>query len=130
MTEKASVQSDFDHWAIVELMGHVRMTGRLTEVELFGSKLGKLDVVDNDGSTVATQYFGGASVYRITACDEQTARDLARSASNLGPDVGWSLRRAIGEEAIAAHEKQTKQIEAAPGDDYDPDFEPDEHGPY
>lgn len=33
-----------DAWAIVELMGHVRIAGRLTEEEKFGSKMGRLDI--------------------------------------------------------------------------------------
>lgn len=31
-------------WAIVELMGHVRLAGRLTEEEKFGTKMGRLDI--------------------------------------------------------------------------------------
>lgn len=34
----------FDSWAILELMGHVRMAGRVTEEERFGSKVGRIDV--------------------------------------------------------------------------------------
>jgi hypothetical protein len=69
---------DIQHWAIVELMGHVRLAGRLTEVERFGSKLGQLDIPTAEGGFV-TQFFGGGSVYRITAVSEQVARDVAAS---------------------------------------------------
>lgn len=34
----------FDSWAILELMGHVRMAGRVTEEERFGCKMGRIDV--------------------------------------------------------------------------------------
>jgi hypothetical protein len=47
--EQATVRPTFDSYAIVELMGHARMIGRLTEVERFGAKLGKLDVIDAEG---------------------------------------------------------------------------------
>lgn len=33
-----------DSWAIVELMGHVRMAGRVSEEERFGAKLGRIDI--------------------------------------------------------------------------------------
>jgi hypothetical protein len=33
-----------ESWAIVELMGHVRLAGRLTEEERFGAKMGRLDI--------------------------------------------------------------------------------------
>jgi hypothetical protein len=113
MTDQTNgVRPAFDDWVIVELMGHVRMTGWLTEVELFGSKLGKLSVIDKDGATVATQYFGGSSVYRITHCDEQTAKDLARSP-DLDSNVSWSVREQIERE----YKQRMKQIEARPDDD-------------
>lgn len=31
-------------WAVVELMGHVKLAGRLTEEEKFGAKLGRPDI--------------------------------------------------------------------------------------
>jgi hypothetical protein len=31
-------------WAIVELMGHVRIAGRVSEEERFGAKLGRIDI--------------------------------------------------------------------------------------
>lgn len=113
--EETAIGADFDHFAIVELMGHVRMAGRLTEVERFGSKLGKIEVIDRAGDVVATQYFGGASVYRITPCTEETAREMAKSASSAGPDVPWNVHRAIEKEC----EARMKQIEARAEDDED-----------
>jgi len=62
-------------WAVVELMGHARLAGRLTEEEKFGAKLGRLDIPKGDG--FFTQYFGGGSVYRITLVDEAAARAVA-----------------------------------------------------
>lgn len=34
----------FDSWAILELMGHVRMAGRVTEENRFGTVVGRIDV--------------------------------------------------------------------------------------
>jgi hypothetical protein len=65
-----------DAWAIVELMGHVRIAGRVSEEERFGSKLGRLDVPTEGGGYV-TQYFSGSSVYRLTIVDEAAARAVA-----------------------------------------------------
>lgn len=67
-------------WACVELMGHVKLAGRLTEEEKFGAKLGRLDIPQEDGSFV-TQFFGGSSVYRITLVTEDVARHIARKSS-------------------------------------------------
>lgn len=67
---------DFGSWAIVELMGHVRLAGRISEVEKFGTKLGRIDV-PVDGGPAITQYFSGSSVYRITPVTEAVARQVA-----------------------------------------------------
>jgi hypothetical protein len=87
--EQTGQRPSFDSFAIVELMGHVRIAGRVTEVEMFGAKLGKIDVVDKDGGIVATQYFGGSSVYRITPCTEATACAVTRDPSDAMPSVCW-----------------------------------------
>ncbi len=70
----------FETWAIVELMGHVRLAGRLTEESRFGATLGRVDIPIGDQGDMVTQYFGGGSVYRITPTDEETARQVARYA--------------------------------------------------
>lgn len=81
-------ENGFDSWAIVELMGHVKMAGRLTEEERFGSKLGRLDVPRGDG--FGTIWFNAASVYRITACDEDVARVVA-ARNQPEPVHQWEL---------------------------------------
>ena len=40
----ATTEKPFDQWAIVELMGHVRVAGKVTEVELFGAKMGRIEI--------------------------------------------------------------------------------------
>lgn len=40
-----------DQWAVVELMGHVRLAGRISEEERFGSKLGRIDIPIDAGCT-------------------------------------------------------------------------------
>jgi len=67
---------NFGAWAILELMGHVKLAGFVTEEELFGSKMGRVDIPGEDGQTM-TQYFGGHTVYRLTPVTEQVARAFA-----------------------------------------------------
>lgn len=77
----ADAKVAFETWAVVELMGHVRLAGRLTEENLFGSALGRIDIPVGDGTDeFITQYFGGGSVYRITPVSEEAARQVARHA--------------------------------------------------
>jgi len=74
-------------WALVEIMGHVRLAGYVSEQAIAGGALVKVDVPDtvpHDGADdqrptpAYTRLFGVQSIYSITPCDEQTARGLAR----------------------------------------------------
>jgi hypothetical protein len=82
-----------DQWAIVELMGHVRLAGRLTEEEKFGAKMGRLDIPLNEG--FITQYFGGGSVYRITFVSEDVARHVAKQEAPA-PVSPWDFPKVLG----------------------------------
>lgn len=99
-------------WAIVELMGHVKIAGYLTEEERFGVKMGRVDI-PADGDMV-TQFFGGASVYRITPVTEAVARAYAE-ARTVAPVSRWDLP-----ELRAAHEELRelrRQLEGGEVDD-------------
>ena len=87
-------------WAIVELMGHVKVAGRVTEDELFGAKIGRIDIPKPEGG-FTTQYFGGSSVYRLTPTDETTAR-LVAIKRQPQPVYPWQLQLPGGATAIAA----------------------------
>jgi hypothetical protein len=113
--------SEKETWAIVELMGHVRLAGRLSEEEKFGSKIGRLDIPTAEkctcpnaaresvesptvpcekccGSgivrTFITQYFGGGSVYRISIVSEDVARHVSRSTTPA-PVSPWDFPKAM-----------------------------------
>ncbi|MGH9767208.1 MAG: hypothetical protein ACREAB_07215 [Blastocatellia bacterium] len=78
----------FKEWCIVELLGHVRIAGLVTEVELFGSKQGRIDIPNGD--TFVTQYFNGSSLYRLTPTTEEIARAVAAS-NQPEPVHRWEL---------------------------------------
>lgn len=87
-----------DQWAIVELMGHVRLAGKLTEEERFGAKMGRLEIPQRDGSFV-TRMFGGSSVYSITYVDEAAARAVA-AYTTVQPVNSWELPKQIAAAVI------------------------------
>lgn len=109
-------------WAIVELMGHVRLGGRLSEEEKFGVKMGRLDVPRDAGAcptcfggghsatsnvddkcpvcggsgratAFATRFFGGQSVYQITIVSEEVARAVA--TRQPAPVSAWELPKRL-----------------------------------
>lgn len=66
--------------AIVELMGHQVIAGRITEEEHVGSKLLRVDVPEVNGRPAFTKFFGSSAIYGITPTDEATMLIAARQA--------------------------------------------------
>lgn len=95
-----SEKEEFGIWGILELMGHVKLAGYITEEELFGKKMGRIDIPHGDGDV--TQYFGGDSVYRLTPCTEDTARKFAVNSRPL-PVYLWELSSG---EQLVEHEEE------------------------
>lgn len=93
MDEIAAVKEGFDSWAIVELMGHVKIAGHVTEAEVFGSKMGRVDIPNKDGG-FTTQFFSGGSVYRLTPTTEEIARAVA-CRNQPAPVYEWELPKAL-----------------------------------
>lgn len=78
-------------WGVLELMGHVRVAGKITEEERFGAKLGRIDIPNKDGG-FTTQFFTGASIYRLTPTTEENARHVALHCQPT-PVHSWELPR-------------------------------------
>lgn len=83
----------FAMWAILELMGHRRLAGYVTEVQVGGSGMLRLDVPGEDGETAATQFYAMSAVYCITPTSEATARSVSK-ANRPAPVAAWELPRA------------------------------------
>jgi hypothetical protein len=78
MTDKAK----FEEWAVVELFGHQRIAGKVSEATIGGCAFVRVDVPDVPGDDVDaplrsrgyTKYFGNGAIYAMTPCDEDVAR--------------------------------------------------------
>ena len=79
----------FDQWAIVELMGHRRLAGQVTEQEIAGQAFIRLDIHATADETV-TQFYSPSAVYCITPTSEETAR-RAGALSRPAPVSRWEL---------------------------------------
>lgn len=84
MTSTETTPDTFDEWVILELMGHRRLAGRLTEQEIAGKGLLRLQMDD------ATQFYSPAAVYCITPTSEETARAVM-AANRPEPVQRWEL---------------------------------------
>ena len=66
--------------AVIDLFGHTRIAGKVTEATIGGSALIRVDVPETDGQQAYTRYYGVGAIYSITPTDEAT---MLRAASAL-----------------------------------------------
>lgn len=71
----------YEGWAI-ELMGHVRMAGKIREVEQYGTRMLAVDVpaVNDAGVKAFTTFVSGSSLYRVTPTTEAIAVGVVRAS--------------------------------------------------
>jgi hypothetical protein len=74
----------FDEWAVVEIMGHKRFAGHVTEQAVGGASFVRVDVPEitlptGDVLQPFTKLFGASSIYCISPCTEETAKAFAAS---------------------------------------------------
>lgn len=84
-------KTPFDQWAIVEIMGHQRYAGRVTEQTIGGTSFVRVDVPANDERQPFTKLFGSGAIYALTIVDEETAR-AASASQRQTPMDEWSAR--------------------------------------
>lgn len=78
MTDDAKT---FREWCVLELMGHRRLAGLVSEEVIAGKAFVRLDVpADEDGQPI-TQFYGAEAVYCITPTTEEIAREVSRETS-------------------------------------------------
>lgn len=67
--------SKFDTWALVEIMGHQKAAGRVTEAPVAGGVMLRIDIPkDADSKEFVTQYINTGSVFRLTPVTEEVVR--------------------------------------------------------
>lgn len=84
----------FEHWAIVEVMGHSRYAGFVTEQAIGGSSFTRVDVPEVEGFPAFTKLFGQGSIFCITPVGEQEARNAAANFRSRPVDVYYVQPRA------------------------------------
>jgi hypothetical protein len=82
-----SSEKAFDQWALVEIMGHSRYAGRVTEETIGGCAFVRVDVPETPDCPAFTKLFGQASIFCITPVGEQEARNAARNFRSRPVDV-------------------------------------------
>lgn len=69
-----SDQQPFEHWALVEIFGHTRLAGRVSEATIGGCSFVRVDVPETSRDAAFTRFYGQGAIYSITLVDEAVAR--------------------------------------------------------
>lgn len=67
----------FDQWCILDLFGHQRTAGHVTEATVGGCAFIRIDVPEGEG--FRTEYYGNGAVYSMRPVSEEIAREVVKS---------------------------------------------------
>ncbi len=87
--EAKATETGLQMWAILELMGHRRLAGLVTEAQIAGAGFIRIDIPKPEGNV--TQFYSGQSVYSLTPTTEEIARAVAKDIVDV-PVNPWELR--------------------------------------
>lgn len=73
----------FSEWALVELFGHQRITGLVSDATLAGGAFLRVDVPQVDEQPAYTRFFGPSAIYSISPVTEDIARQMCRAHRNV-----------------------------------------------
>lgn len=86
MTDKTK----FEHWCLVELFGHQRIAGKVTEQAVGGCAFVRVDVPPVNDQPGFTKLFGNGAIYGITPVAEEIAVAAAK-AYRVVPVTAYDL---------------------------------------
>lgn len=78
----SETKESFKEWALVELFGHQKIVGYVTEASMAGGAFLRVDVPAFDGSPPFTRFFGPGAIYSINPITEAIARGLCERHRN------------------------------------------------
>jgi hypothetical protein len=65
----------YEGWAVIEIMGHQRCAGLVSEALIGGAPLLRVDI---PSEPPLTQFYGGQAIFRLTPVSEEIARAAAK----------------------------------------------------
>lgn len=111
------------YWALVELMGHKKLAGFISEYVIGGQSLLRIDVPEVGTIPAWTKMVGVSSIYAINPMDEDSARVYAGQIRET-PIESWNLQNFLSERIseLVANGALTRSQELRSGDEEDQDW--------
>jgi hypothetical protein len=84
-------QEKFEQWCIVELFGHQKIAGFVSNSQISGATFIRVDVPQvKEGAKEFTRFYNPSAVYGINPVTEQVAREMAKRIDSR-PVVAWDI---------------------------------------
>jgi hypothetical protein len=88
-------EAKFEEWCLLELFGHQRLAGMVTEKQLGGASFVRVDVPhDEKTGWKLTRLYNPSAIYSITPVTEETARMVAKTIAGE-PVTKWDVREMV-----------------------------------
>jgi hypothetical protein len=84
----------FETWAIVELFGHNKIAGKVSEQTIGGSSMVRVDVPDTEASPAFTRLLNVSAIYAINPVTEEVAVGYAGRLQSK-PIEAWDAREVL-----------------------------------
>jgi hypothetical protein len=94
----------FDTWAVVEVFGHQKLAGRISEQTIGGAGFIRVDVPETTRGAGFSRFYGPSAIYSITPTSEQAARLVAERLQPEAITVYVPKLRALPASADEPHE--------------------------
>ncbi len=118
----------FETWALLEIMGHVKIAGKIRERNVFGVVMCEIEVPAIGNVPAWSKMYGGASIYSVTPLSEEDAKRKAEMLS-AKPYETWEINNYVQEivnERIESGTLIKPQLPAGPLNDEDIDLNDEE----
>jgi hypothetical protein len=102
-------QEQFKSWAMVELFGHTRIAGEVSEQTIAGGAMVRIDVPETETSPGFTRIVNVAAIYAINPMSEESARLIAGRIT-YQPVDRWDIQHYVKQAQLKLQES-TKPAE-------------------
>jgi len=117
-------QARFEQWALVEVFGHQKYAGLVTEQTIGGCNFVRVDVPETASNKPFTKLFGQGAIYALTPVEEDVARALAGqydqrpvSVYELPDEVRTAMRKITRQPAAGDNDYDLPDISTNPDRD-------------
>jgi len=96
----------FESWAVVELFGHQRIAGKVTEATIGGCSFLRVDVPKTEKRQAYTKYYGNGAIYAMTPCDEEVGRIASEDIERYSVPIQISITPEMRTKLLGAGESR------------------------